>query len=85
MRRFDPDTVITFGADGGYSHPDDVAISELTTEAFRLLVRDHNREQRLYHAAFPPRRTCMALWPSRRRYAGLGRRLGGLSPLARAG
>jgi len=60
MRRFDPDTVITFGADGGYGHPDHVATSELTTEAFRALVRDRNRGQRLYHAVFPPRRTSMA-------------------------
>ena len=60
MRHFDPDTVITFGADGGYGHPDHVAISELTTEAFRAHVRDHNRGQRLYHAIFPPRRTSMA-------------------------
>jgi LmbE family N-acetylglucosaminyl deacetylase len=59
-RRFDPDTVVTFGADGGYGHPDHVAISELTTRAFRALIRDHNRGQRLYHAVFPPRRTCMA-------------------------
>jgi LmbE family N-acetylglucosaminyl deacetylase len=59
MRSFDPDTVITFGADGAYGHPDHVVISELTTRAFRALVRDH-REQRLYHAVFPPRRTCMA-------------------------
>jgi len=60
MRQFDPDTVITFGADGGYGHPDHVAISELTTEAFRALADDRNRGQRLYHAVFPPRRTCMA-------------------------
>jgi len=60
MRQYDPDTVITFGADGGYGHPDHVAISELTTAAFRALARDHNRGQRLYHAVFPPRRTCMA-------------------------
>lgn len=60
MRRFDPDTVITFGADGGYGHPDHVAISGLTTEVFRGLARDHDRGQRLYHAVFPPRRTCMA-------------------------
>jgi hypothetical protein len=60
MRQFDPDTVITFGADGGYGHPDHVAISELTTEAYRALVRDNHRGQRLYHAAFPPRRTVMA-------------------------
>jgi LmbE family N-acetylglucosaminyl deacetylase len=60
MRWFDPDTVITFGADGGYGHPDHTAISELTTQAFRTLVADHYRAQRLYHAVFPPRRTCMA-------------------------
>jgi LmbE family N-acetylglucosaminyl deacetylase len=60
MRQYDPDTVITFGADGGYGHPDHVAISELTTEAFRVLARDHNRAQRLYHAVFPPRHTSMA-------------------------
>jgi LmbE family N-acetylglucosaminyl deacetylase len=60
MRRFDPDTVITFGADGGYGHPDHVAISELTTEASRVLARDHNVTQRLYHAVFPSRRTSMA-------------------------
>ena len=59
-RRFDPDTVITFGADGGYGHPDHVAISETATKAFRALVRDHNRGQRLYHAVFPPRHTSMA-------------------------
>ena len=60
MRQYDPDTVITFGADGGYGHPDHVAISELTTEAFRALAGDRNRGQRLYHAIFPPRRTSMA-------------------------
>ena len=60
MRQFDPDAVITFGADGGYGHPDHVAISELTTEAFRAHARDRNRGQRLYHAVFPARRTSMA-------------------------
>jgi LmbE family N-acetylglucosaminyl deacetylase len=60
MRHFDPDTVVTFGADGGYGHPDHVAISGVTTAAFRALARDHDRGQRLYHAVFPPRRTCMA-------------------------
>jgi LmbE family N-acetylglucosaminyl deacetylase len=60
MRRFDPDTVVSFDADGGYGHPDHVAISELTTAAFRALVRDDHRGQRLYHAVFPPRRTCLA-------------------------
>ena len=60
MRRFDPDVVITFGPDGGYGHPDHVAISELTSQAFRVQVRGHDQGQRLYHAVFPPRRTCMA-------------------------
>ena len=60
MRQFDPDTVVTFGPDGGYGHPDHVAVSELTTATFRGLVRHRNRGQRLYHAVFPPRRTSMA-------------------------
>lgn len=60
IRRFDPDTLITFGADGGYGHPHHVVISGLTSQAFRAHARDHNRGQRLYHAVFPPRRTCMA-------------------------
>jgi LmbE family N-acetylglucosaminyl deacetylase len=60
MRQFAPDTVVTFGADGGYGHPDHIAISRLTTQAFRALVRGHNRGQRLYHAHFPPRRTSIA-------------------------
>jgi LmbE family N-acetylglucosaminyl deacetylase len=60
MRQFDPDTVITFGTDGGYGHPDHVAISGLTTETFHPLAHDHGRRQRLYHAVFPPRRTSMA-------------------------
>jgi LmbE family N-acetylglucosaminyl deacetylase len=60
MRQFDPDTVVTFGDDGGYGHPDHVAISRLTTQAFRILARDHHRNRRLYHAIFPPRHTSIA-------------------------
>lgn len=60
MRQFDPDIVITFAADGGYGHPDHVAISQLTTDAFQEHARDRNRGQRLYHAVFPRRRTSMA-------------------------
>jgi LmbE family N-acetylglucosaminyl deacetylase len=60
MRQFDPDTVVTFAADGGYGHPDHIAISSLTTKAFEALARDHDRGQRLYHAVFPRRRTSMA-------------------------
>ncbi len=59
MRQFDPDTVITFGADGGYGHPDHAAISCLTTTAFRALASGRRRRW-LYHALFPPRPTSMA-------------------------
>jgi LmbE family N-acetylglucosaminyl deacetylase len=36
IRRFRPDIVITFGPDGGYGHPDHIAISAATTAACRL-------------------------------------------------
>ena len=60
MRQFDPDTIVTFGADGAYGHPDHLAISEVTTETFRALRRRSKRHQQLYHAVFPPRHTSMA-------------------------
>ncbi len=33
VRRIRPDVVVTFGPDGGYGHPDHIAISQLTTAA----------------------------------------------------
>ena len=33
LRRFRPDVVLTFGPDGGYGHPDHIAISQFTTAA----------------------------------------------------
>ncbi len=36
IRRFRPQVVLTFGPDGLYGHPDHIAISNHTTEAFRL-------------------------------------------------
>lgn len=33
IRQFRPDVVATFGPDGGYGHPDHIAISQLTTAA----------------------------------------------------
>ena len=60
MRHFDPDTVVTFGADGAYGHPDHLAISEVTTETLRSLRHGSNCSQQLYHAVFPPRYTSMA-------------------------
>lgn len=56
VEEFAPDVVVTFGPDGGYGHPDHVAISVATTDALtwtggplyhthfprnRLLLRDH--------------------------------------------
>lgn len=36
IRRFQPDTVITFGPDGAYGHPDHIAIGVATTEAVKI-------------------------------------------------
>ena len=36
IRSFRPDIVLTFGEDGAYGHPDHVAISQVTTEAFGM-------------------------------------------------
>ena len=33
LRRVQPDVVVTFGPDGGYGHPDHIAISQFTTAA----------------------------------------------------
>ncbi len=33
IRRFRPDVLVTFGADGGYGHPDHIAISQFATAA----------------------------------------------------
>src|SRR5260370_27928532 len=66
LRRFRPDVVITFGSDGGYGHPDHLAISAATTAAclrsgdshqfpahLPAGVAPHPPEQ-LYHSPFPP-------------------------------
>jgi LmbE family N-acetylglucosaminyl deacetylase len=65
MRSFRPDVVVSFGPDGGYGHPDHVAISAVTTEAFRQAgdggqfpeqiasgLAPH-QPARLYHSYFP--------------------------------
>ncbi|RMD96853.1 MAG: hypothetical protein D6814_10620, partial [Calditrichaeota bacterium] len=52
MRRTRPDVVITFGPDGISGHPDHVAISHLTTEAFRqycVEMVDQAGEPQLYY------------------------------------
>jgi LmbE family N-acetylglucosaminyl deacetylase len=58
---FRPDVVITFGPDGGYGHPDHVAISAATTAACRRAAgAGHDPSwplqgpPRLYYRHFPP-------------------------------
>src|SRR5215467_749211 len=67
IRSFRPDVVITFGPDGGYGHPDHMAISAATTSAclrsgdshqfpeqLAAGLAPHHPEQ-LYHSHFPPK------------------------------
>ncbi|MAU12799.1 MAG: hypothetical protein CL607_23450 [Anaerolineaceae bacterium] len=54
MTEFQPDVVLTFGHDGGYGHPDHIAISYATEEAVRRINEDStNTIIRLYFAYFP--------------------------------
>jgi LmbE family N-acetylglucosaminyl deacetylase len=54
FRGFEPDVVITFGDDGAYGHPDHVAISQATTDAFARARTELARAPgRLYHSHFP--------------------------------
>ncbi len=50
---FNPDVVVTFGLDGGYEHPDHIAISGATTLACQLVAREGGRAPHLYYSAFP--------------------------------
>jgi LmbE family N-acetylglucosaminyl deacetylase len=65
VRRIRPDVVVTFGPEGGYGHPDHIAISQLTTAAMiaaadrgfahggtELPVRPHS-VAKLYYLAWP--------------------------------
>ena len=54
MREFRPDGVITFGPDGGYGHPDHIAISAVATAACQQVAR-----------AAPPSRPATASPPDR--------------------
>ena len=68
IRIFRPDVVITFGPDGGYGHPDHIAISAAATaacsrsgeatqfpEQIAAGLQPH-RPARLYYSYFPPKR-----------------------------
>jgi LmbE family N-acetylglucosaminyl deacetylase len=50
---FNPDVVVTFGLDGGYEHPDHIAISGATTLACQLVARGGGHTPHLYYSAFP--------------------------------
>jgi LmbE family N-acetylglucosaminyl deacetylase len=54
MQDFSPDAVITFGPDGGYGHPDHVAISAATTRAWAGIA-DSSKQTALYYSRFPRR------------------------------
>jgi LmbE family N-acetylglucosaminyl deacetylase len=65
IRTLRPDVIVTFGPDGLYGHPDHIAVSTLTTDAFRSAgdpsrcieqlkqgLQTH-RASKLYYAQFP--------------------------------
>src|SRR2546429_8166011 len=68
IRTFRPDVVITFGPDGGYGHPDHIAISAATTAACMRSGEpgrspehiaaglEPHQPARLYYSYFPPKR-----------------------------
>jgi LmbE family N-acetylglucosaminyl deacetylase len=53
IRDFQPDVVVTFGPDGGYGHPDHIAISRATTRARQLVAREDGWAPQLYYSSFP--------------------------------
>ena len=53
IRDYRPDAVVTFGLDGGYEHPDHIAISAATTLACQLVARTEGHAPHLYYSAFP--------------------------------
>jgi LmbE family N-acetylglucosaminyl deacetylase len=72
LQAFRPDVVITFGPDGAYGHPDHVAVSRATTDAFLRAVQSNQAtlrsggtyalpaEARLYHSHFPRSRLLLS-------------------------
>jgi LmbE family N-acetylglucosaminyl deacetylase len=71
IRDYQPDIVITFGEDGGYGHPDHIAISMATTQACIAAASPEqfphqlksgfglHTPARLYHSHFPRSRMLM--------------------------
>ena len=56
IREYEPDVIVTFGADGGYGHPDHMAISAATTLACRLVAHEGMRTPALFYSEFPRQR-----------------------------
>jgi LmbE family N-acetylglucosaminyl deacetylase len=59
IREYQPDVVVTFGQDGGYGHPDHIAISLATKRACELISRENGWAPQLYYSAFPKHHTLM--------------------------
>ncbi|HLJ80302.1 MAG TPA: PIG-L family deacetylase [Ktedonobacterales bacterium] len=53
IREFAPEIVVTFGPDGGYGHPDHIAISRATTLACQQIAAEGGRAPHLYYSVFP--------------------------------
>jgi LmbE family N-acetylglucosaminyl deacetylase len=51
VKRIHPDVVVTFGPDGGYGHPDHIAISQFTTAA--IVAAADSAVSKLYYLAWP--------------------------------
>ncbi|MCB0224683.1 MAG: PIG-L family deacetylase [Anaerolineae bacterium] len=69
IRDFRPDTVITFGPDGAYGHPDHIAIGAATTEAVKVSgdVRQFPEHRALGLAPHTPDRLYYSYFPRKPR------------------
>jgi LmbE family N-acetylglucosaminyl deacetylase len=61
---FRPDVVITFGPDGGYGHPDHVAISAVTTAACQWAADPRHKGRTVTRPLRPPPRLFYRRFPS---------------------
>ena len=69
IRTFRPDLVITFGPDGAYGHPDHIAISGITTQAFALAEQAAQFPEQLGDSLLPYTPSCLyySYFPRRRK------------------
>ncbi len=54
LRRVKPQVVMTFGPEGGYGHPDHIAISQFTTAAAVAAADEEYRTSKLYYMTWTP-------------------------------